>query len=318
MAAIARLVVLRLGLGALTLLVVSAVIFLSVEMLPGDLAEELLGQNASPENVALLREQLGLDQPALVRFADWLGGLMQGDLGQSLANGSEISDLILGRLGNTIFLACVAAAVAIPLAVSLGILTALYRNTVFDRLANVATLASISFPEFFIAYVLILIFAVELGILPSVSNINADMTFWELLYRSVLPAATLTAVVTAHMMRMTRASIINLLALPYIEMARLKGATPARAIIKHALPNAIAPIANVIAINLAYLITGVVIVEVVFVYPGLGQLLVDSVSRRDLPVVQASCLIFAVAYILLNILADIVSIISNPRLLRPR
>jgi len=315
---ILKLTVQRLVLGLLTLLAVSAVIFLSVELLPGDLAEELLGQSATPETVAALRKELGLDRPAFERYVGWLGSALQADFGTSLANGRKISELIAPRLLNTLYLAAIAALIAVPFAISLGVVAALYRNTLFDRLINTFTLASISFPEFFVAYILILLFAVELGILPSVSNINPSMGFWEFIYRTILPSLTLTVVVTAHMMRMTRAAIVNLLALPYIEMARLKGASQSRVIIHHALPNAIAPIANVVALNLAYLITGVVIVEVVFLYPGLGQLLVDSVSKRDLPVVQASCLIFAATYILLNLTADIISIVSNPRLLKPK
>lgn len=315
---ILKLILQRLALGLLTLLTVSAVIFLAVEMLPGDLAEELLGQSATDETVAALREQLGLDRPAVERYAEWLLGALQWDFGTSLANGREISELIGPRLANTFILAGFAAGIAVPLAITLGVLAALYRNTYFDRIVNVFALASISFPEFFVAYILILVFAVELGLFPAVANIQGGAGFWEFIYRALLPVLTLTVVVTAHMMRMTRAAIINLLALPYIEMARLKGASQRRVIVHHALPNAIAPIVNVVALNLAYLITGVVIVEVVFIYPGLGQLLVDSVSSRDLPVVQASCLIFAATYIVLNLTADVISIVCNPRLLKPK
>jgi peptide/nickel transport system permease protein len=244
--------------------------------------------------------------------------MIQGDMGRSLANQREISELIGGRLANTLFLALIAAAIAVPLALMLGILAALYRNSFFDRAVNVVTLSSISFPEFFIAYILILFLAVQWGWFPSISNVSDDLGFLERVYRSALPAFSLTLVIVAHMMRMTRASIINLLASPYIEMANLKGMTRSHIIIRHALPNALAPIINVIAINLAYLVVGVVVVEVVFVYPGLGQLLVDSVSKRDIPVVQASSLIFAAAYILLNLTADVLSIMTNPRLMHPR
>jgi peptide/nickel transport system permease protein len=197
-------------------------------------------------------------------------------------------------------------------------LAALYRNSLFDRAVNIATLSSISSPEFFLAYILILVLAVLNPVFPSLSNVYDGMPLGEKLNRTMLPALTLTLVVTAHMMRMTRAAIINLLASPYIEMARLKGISPMRVIVRHALPNALAPIINVIALNLAYLITGVVVVEVVFVYPGIGQLFVDSVKIRDIPVVQACCLIFAAAYILLNLMADILSIFSNPRLRHPK
>jgi len=279
--------------------------------------------------VNAIRRDLGLDKSLVVRYFDWLGGMVTGDLGTSFAqlnftaglggvNNVTVLDQILPRLGNTLFLAGVTAMIAVPIAVTLGILAALYRNTVFDRAANIATLSSISSPEFFMAYVLILVLAVINPILPSLSNIYDGMPFGERLEKTMLPALTLTLVVTAHMMRMTRASIINLLASPYIEMARLKGMSPMRVIVKHALPNALAPIINVIALNLAYLITGVVVVEVVFVYPGIGQLFVDSVKIRDIPVVQACCLIFAAAYILLNLTADIMSILSNPRLRHPK
>ena len=210
------------------------------------------------------------------------------------------------------------AAIAVPFAVSLGILAALFRNSWFDRSISVSTLTSISFPEFFVAYVLILWFAIKLQWFPALANIASDSPFETRVFNSILPSLTLTLVVTAHMMRMTRASIINLMASPYIEMARLKGASPSRTVLRHALPNAVAPIVNVVALNLGYLITGVVIVEVIFVYPGLGQLLVDSVTRRDLPVVQAACLIFAGTFIILNLIADVVAIVSNPRLLHPK
>ncbi len=308
----------RIALGLLTLFTISLIITFAVELLPGDLAESILGQGATPETVKVFRAELGLDKPAYQRYLSWLGGMATGDMGVSLANKREISELVGIRLNNTLFLGGVAAVFAIPLALILGILAALYRNTLYDRAVNIFTLTSISFPEFFVAYILILFFAIKFGWFPGISNVSTDLPFDEKLYRSLLPAVTLTLVVVAHMMRMTRASIINLLASPYIEMAHLKGISPIKIILRHALPNALAPIVNVIAINLAYLVVGVVIVEVVFVYPGLGQLLVDSVSKRDVPVVQACSMIFASVYILLNLSADIISIITNPRLLHPR
>ena len=313
-----KMVVQRLALGLLTLLVVSLIIFLGVELLPGDLAEAILGQAATPETVAAFRKELKLDLPPVERYFTWLYGIVQGDLGRSLANGREISELLSGRLGNTLFLAAMAAVIAVPLALTLGIVAALHRNSWFDRSINVVTLTSISFPEFFLAYILIFILAVNAGWFPSISNVSGTLPFWEMVYRCTLPALTLTLVVVAHMMRMTRAALINLLASPYIEMANLKGLKRLRIIVRHALPNALAPIINVVVINLAYLVVGVVIVEVVFVYPGMGQLLVDSVSKRDLPVVQSTSLFFAAAYILLNLLADLMAIVTNPRLLHPR
>ena len=308
----------RFGLGLVTLFVVSAIIFLGVEFLPGDIAEALLGQGASPENVAALRHKLGLDVPAHTRYINWWRNVLQGDFGTSLANGRDIAELIKIRLANTLFLAVVAASVSVPLAIIFGILAALYRNSLYDRSVNVITLGAVSAPEFLVAYILILYFSVTLGWFPSLANVDANTTFLERLHRVALPATTLTGVILAYMMRMVRASIINLLASAYIEMAHLKGMSKLRVIVKHALPNAWAPISNIIAISLAYLVVGVVVVEVVFIYPGLGQLMVDSVSTRDIPVVQACSMIFAGTYILLNLSADIVSICTNPRLLHPK
>ena len=308
----------RLALGLLSLFAVSVIIFLAVGMLPGDIAQAMLGQSATPETVAAFRAQLGLDMPPLTRFGHWIWQLLHGDLGVSLANQRPIDELVGARLGNTFSLAVLAAAVSVPLALLLGMLAALYRNSWFDRLLNTSALSAVSFPEFFVAYLLILVFAVKLNWFPSISNLAPDASFATVLERSVLPVATLSLVVIAQMMRMTRASLINLLASPYIEMARLKGISQSRIIFRHALPNALAPIVNVVALNLAYLVVGVVVVEVVFVYPGLGQLLVDSVAKRDIPVVQACSLIFAATYILLNTTADVLSIASNPRLMHPK
>ena len=318
MSHILKVIAQRIALGFLTLFTISLLITFGVEILPGDLAESILGQGATPETVKVFRTELGLDKPAHLRYLDWLGGILTGDLGVSLASKREISELVGIRLTNTIFLGGFAAAIAVPLSLFLGILAALFRNTFYDRAINTFTLTTISFPEFFVAYILILFFAIKLSWFPGISNISTELSFGEKLYRTLLPAATLTLVVLAHMMRMTRAAIINLLASPYIEMAILKGIRPMKIILRHALPNALAPIVNVVALNLAYLVVGVVIVEVVFVYPGLGQLMVDSVSKRDIPVVQACSMIFASVYILLNLLADIISIVTNPRILHPR
>lgn len=311
---ILRLVFKRLGLGVITLFVVSILIFFAVELLPGDIAQAVLGQGATPETVAALREKLGLDQPAIFRYFQWLAGALTGDFGVSLVSGERVSAAISDRFINTLFLATYAAVIAVPISIILGVIVALLRNTLFDRVANVVTLTSISSPEFFLGYILILYLAVKTNYFPAIASLSADMSFADLLHRTFLPALTLVLVVTAHMMRMTRAAIINLLASPYIEMARLKGVPPWKVIVKHALPNAWAPIINVVALNLAYLITGVVLVEVVFVYPGIGQLLVDAVAKRDFPIVQACCLIFAATFILLNLAADVGAILTNPRL----
>ncbi|MCP4232273.1 MAG: ABC transporter permease [Aestuariibacter sp.] len=315
---IANIVLKRLGLGLVTLLVISIIIFGAVELLPGDLAQAVLGQGATEENLAAYRKQLGLDRAAPIRYFEWLGNAVTGDFGNSLLSKKPVSEAIGERFGNTLFLALYAACIAVPIAIFLGVLVALYRNSVFDRVANVLTLTSISSPEFFLGYILILFVSVKWELFPAIAKIDDGMTLLEKLNRTFLPALTMVLVVVAHMMRMTRASIINLLASPYVEMARLKGVPAWKVIVKHTLPNAWAPVINVIALNLAYLITGVVLVEVVFVYPGIGQLLVDAVTKRDFPIVQACCLIFAATFILLNLAADVGSILTNPRLRHPK
>ena len=308
----------RLLLGLLALLVVSIIIAGSVELLPGDAATAILGQAATPETVAALRARLGLDLPFYQRYGEWLWAFLQGDMGVSLTNDRPVSSQIGGRFLNTLALAAFAAAIAVPLSLALGILAAIYRGSWFDKAISTSTLTAISMPEFLVGYIVIAIFAVQLDMFPSLSTLRHDISFWERLYVMVLPSITLALVVMAHMMRLTRAAIINLLASPYIEMARLKGVSTTRLIVYHALPNALSPVITVIALNLAWLIVGVVVVEVVFVYPGLGQLLVDSVAARNLPVVQASCLVFAATYVSLNLLADILAAVANPRLRHPR
>jgi peptide/nickel transport system permease protein len=316
----------RLGLGLLTLIAVSVIIFSSLELMPGGFAENILGQGATPETVAAFNKSLGLDRPALTRFFEWIFGALRGDFGKSFAgaggwreeNIRYVSDIIGPRLYNTFFLAAMTAIIAVPLALILGLLAALYRNSWFDRIVNSVTLTTIASPEFFVAYILVFFFAVKLRWFPPLSTVSDTTPFLQHLYKGALPALTLTLVIIAHMMRMTRASIISLLSSPYIEMAKLKGLTAKQVILRHALPNAWAPIATVVAFNLAYLVVGVVVVEVVFTYPGIGQLMVDSVSSRDMPVAQACALIFAATYILLNLTADIIAIVTNPRLLHPK
>ncbi len=320
---IVRTVLQRLGLGLLTLFIVSVVIFSTLEFLPGGFAEAILGQGATPETVAAFNREIGLDRPATVRYVEWIGGVVTGDFGYSYAGlggtiKRSVTAMIAPRLYNTFFLAAMAAAIAVPLSLLLGVMAALHRNSLFDRVVNSVTLTTIALPEFFVAYVLMFFFAIKLRWFYSLSTVSDTTPFLEHVGRALLPAVTLTLVIVAHMMRMTRAAIIALLSSPYIEMAQLKGVRGRDVVVRHALPNAWAPIVTVIAFNLAYLVVGVVVVEVVFVYPGIGQLMVDSVSTRDMPVVQACALIFAATYILLNLSADIISIITNPRLLHPK
>ena len=304
----------RLAFGLLTLFAISLLITVGMEFLAGDVCTEMLGQMAQPDTVAACRAELNLDRPVHIRYAEWVWNLLHGDMGVSLANRREVSELISRRIGNTLFLAGMSAVVSVPLAIGLGVLAALYRNTAFDRVISITTLSTISVPEFFVAYILMALLAVNFQVFPAISNVDSFMGFFERVKVSALPVLTLTLVVLAHMMRMTRASIVNLLASPYIEMAKLKGIRPARIILWHALPNAWAPIIQVVILNLAWLVVGVVIVEVVFVYPGLGYLMVDSVLFRDMPMVRGTAMVFATTYVLLNLLADILSILANPRL----
>lgn len=308
----------RLVFGLVTLFAITLLISLALEALPGDFAEQRLGQSATPETIAAIREQLGLNKPVLIRYIEWLGNFVQGDMGVSLSNNRPVAELLATRLGNTLFLAVASAIVAVPLALILGIIAALYRESFLDKLISTATLAAISLPEFFIGYILVALFAVYWQIFPAISSISDSMSLGDKIYASLLPVATLTFVIVAHMMRMTRAAIINLMQSPFIEMATLKGLKRFRIIVHHALPNALSPIINVIVLNLAYLVVGVVVVEVVFIYPGLGLLMIDSVTLRDLPIVQACILIFGATYITLNMLADILAIICNPRMRHPR
>lgn len=315
---IITLVVQRLALGLLLLLAVSAVIFLGVEMLPGDTAQAILGQSATPRALENLRAEMGLDQPALTRYFNWLGGIMTGDLGTSLTNKSDIAKDIGQRLGNTLFLAFWAAVISVPLAILLGLIAARYNGRWPDKLISGVTLSTISLPEFVVGYIVLYFLAVKWQLFPSVAMVFPGMTVLERLNAVILPVIVLVLVVLAHMMRMTRAAILNVMQSAYIETAELKGLSPMTVIWKHAFPNAIAPVVNVVMLNLAYLVVGVVVVEVVFVYPGMGQYLVDHVTKRDLPVVQAVGLIFAAVYIGLNILADVISILANPRLRHPK
>ena len=304
----------RLAMGFFILVGVSILITLGLEALSGDVCSAILGQAAEPATVAACQAQLGLDQPIYIRYVNWLANVLRGDLGTSLANKREVSELLGKRVGNTFYLAGTTALFAVPLGICLGVIAALYRNSLIDHTISTSTLAAISSPEFLVGYILMAFFAVNLNWLPAISNVDSSMGFWERLQVSALPVMTLMLVTVAHMMRMTRASIVNLLASPYIEMAKLKGLKSSRIIIKHALPNAWSPIIQVVVLNLAYMIVGVVVIEVVFVYPGMGALIVDGVLLRDMPVVQGTAMVFATVYVLLFLLADILSMLANPRL----
>ena len=308
----------RLGLGIITLWVVSVLVFAGTEILPGDVAQAILGQSATPEAVEAIRDQLQLDRPAVVRYVDWLTNLLRGDLGISLAANMEISEMISGRFKNTLVLASLTALLAVPLSLAMGLAAAMFPGGRVDRLVTISTLFLLSVPEFFIAATLVLIFAVHLQWLPAITYMTEYESIWQLMESLALPILTLTTSVVAHMSRMTRAAIINVMTSPYIEMAILKGVPRGRIVLRHALFNAVGPVVNVIALNLAYLVSGVVIVETVFAYPGLAKLMVDAVSRRDMPLVQACAMIFCTAYILFILIADVLAILANPRLRQPK
>ncbi len=313
-----KLIAQRVALGMTLLLAVSVVIFMGTQLLPGDVATAILGQSATPEALANLRAELGLDQPLVTRYLHWLGGILTGDLGTALSNGQDIASSLGERLGNTIFLAACAAAIAVPIAVALGILAVRFHGGLFEKSISGFVLVATALPDFFIGYVLMLVFAVNLQWFPSISNVSSGMPFSERLEAVALPALALSLGVLAHIMRMTRAAVLSVMQSPYIETAELKGIRPIKVVRRHALPNAIGPIINAIMLNLAHLIVGVVVIEVIFVYPGMGQYLVDHVVKRDMPVVQAVGLVFAAVYIFLNMVADISAIYANPRLRHPK
>ena len=313
-----RMVLQRILIGLVTLWVVSVLVFVMTSLLPGDVAQIVLGQSATPESLAAYRAERGLDQPLLFQYFAWLGNMVTGDLGTSKAGGASISSLISGRLYNTMFLAAIVALISVPLSVALGLLAAMFPGTWIDRSLTFSTLALISVPEFFIATFMVLIFAVKLGWLPSIAHMAPEDGFWEMARGLAMPLITLIIVVSAQMIRMTRAGILNVMNSPYIEMAILKGVPRKRIILRHAFYNTIGPIVNVIALNLAYLVSGVVIVETIFAYPGLAKLMIDGVQTRDLPLVQACAMIFCGTYVILIILADVAAIMANPRLRNPK
>lgn len=306
----------RLGIALITLLIVSFAVFFATELLPGDVAEILLGQAATPEAVAGLRTAMGLDEPAIWRFLSWLGGLASGDLGMSYVNKMAVADLLSGRLMNTLRLAGIVTLVCVPVALTLGIAAAMWRGSWLDRLVSVLTISVISVPEFMVATLAVLIFAVWLDWLPALSfGVNVD-SIGAMLRAYAMPVISLSFVVSAQMIRMTRAAVIETINTPYVEMALLKGASRTRMVLRHALPNALGPIANAVALSLSYLVGGVIIVETVFNYPGVAKLMVDAVSTRDLPLIQSCAMIFCLSYLMLITLADMIAILSNPRLRR--
>ncbi|MBE8603374.1 ABC transporter permease [Pseudomonas cyclaminis] len=304
----------RLGAGVVTLLIVSMVVFAITAVLPGDAAQQALGQFATPEQVAALRLQLGLDQPGVLRYLHWLMSLLTGDMGVSVSNAMPVGELMAGRVPNTLMLAGATALVSVPVALVLGIGSAMGRGGRIDSCLSFVTLAMVAVPEFLVATLAVLIFAVNLGWLSALSYASDISSPLQFMRTYALPVMTLCCVIVAQMARMTRAAVIDQLDSPYVEMARLKGVSPIRIVLRHALPNAIGPIANAIALSLSYLLGGVVIVETIFNYPGIASLMVDAVTNRDMALVQACTMLFCAAYLGLVLLADLCAILSNPRL----
>ncbi|MBB3383289.1 MULTISPECIES: ABC transporter permease [unclassified Rhizobium] len=311
---VSNLILNRLFITIITLLIVSFAVFFATSMLPGDTASILLGQAATPEAVAGLRKAMHLDEPAILRFLEWLLGLIRGDLGTSYANNMPVAELIGRRLVATLELAAITTLVSVPLALLLGITSAMLRGSYYDRIVTIISIGVISVPEFMVATLAVLLFAVYLRWLPALSSISQVHTVFDLLKIYAMPVITLTFVISAQMIRMTRAALIETLKTPYVEMALLKGASRGRMVFRHALPNALGPIVNAIALSLSYLVGGVIIVETIFNYPGIAKLMVDAVATRDLPLIQSCAMIFCVGYLLLITVADIVAILSNPRL----
>lgn len=310
---ILTLILRRIGSGLLTLLIVSALVFLITSMLPGDAAQMILGQSATPETVAALRQQLGLDQPLIMRYFSWLAGMFQGDFGTSFASNLPVTQLVAQRIPATFQLAATTTLVSVPVALIIGITAAMKRGSLLDRALVVSTMAVVAVPEFLVATVAVIIFAVKLQWVPAMSLGSTHQDFLGFLRTFALPVMTLCCVVVAQMARMTRAAIVNQMDSPYLEMTLLKGVSPLRAMLRHALPNAVGPIANAISLSLSYLFGGVIIIESIFSYPGLASQMVDAVSNRDLPVVQLCVMFFAVCYLVLLLIADVLTIAFNPK-----
>ena len=308
------LIVRRLLLSVVTLSIVAVVVFAVTELLPGDWATAYFGREATPESLELLRAKLGLDLPATERFANWFGRAVRGDLGSSLAREEPVLGLIASRMEKTLLLGGVAGLVAIPLALALGIIAGLTRGRRVDVAISTISLIGMSLPEFVVGTVLIFALSITLPIFPALTIVRADTSFVDFLPNIVLPAATLTIVWVAYILRMVRTTMIDVLASEYVEMATLKGIPRARVVLRHALPNALLPTINVIALMMAALLGGVVVIETVFNYPGVGRLLVTAIRARDVPLIQGIAITVAIMYVTINLVADLLTTSLDPRL----
>jgi peptide/nickel transport system permease protein len=310
-----RLIARRLALGVLTLFLISLVVFAAVLALPGDAATAILGRDATPERIAALREQLNLNDSVVTQYLDWIGGVLTGSFGESAATQQPVSELLSDRVVNTGFLVFVAAVVAVPLSIAIGVWTAMRRDRPVDHVVSNSSLVLAALPEFVIGIGLILLFATSVfKWFPAVSLLAPDEKAWSNPNVVVLPAATLVLAVTPYISRIMRGSMIEVLESEYVTMARLKGLSERTVIWRHAVPNAIVPAIQVTALQLAWMAGGVVVVEFVFSYPGIGSLFIDAVDNRDMPVVQTITMLAAAIYVVLNLLADLATIAVTPRL----
>jgi peptide/nickel transport system permease protein len=309
-----KLVIMRIGMAAITLLLVSLIVFSILEILPGDVATRILGRDATPESLDVLRNELGLNRPALTRYLTWLGELLRGDLGRSLVSNRPVADILGMRIYNTMLLSLYAFLVYLPLTTVPALLQAIWRDRPIDHVFSIVTLILLSMPDFLLATILLFTFVVVIPVLPAMSLVDESSSAWDYFRAMTLPAVTLAIVMAVYAVRMLRDNLIEVLDSDYIRMAELKGLSAGRVLVRHALPNALSPTLNVTALNLAYLVGGVVVVERVFSYPGFGNLLVDSLQLRDLPVIESTVMIAALVYVLANLLADVTGILLNPRL----
>jgi peptide/nickel transport system permease protein len=304
----------RLSLGLITVILVSIIIFTGVEFLPGDACTAFLEREAQGKLLENCRQDLNLNRPAIDRYIDWASSAMVGDLGLSVNGQQSIAELVGNRMNNSLLLAFCALLVGVPLAIFFGVITALWRDKPIDLFFSTAAIFAMTIPEFVSSTVLILVFSVWLGWLPGIVLTSANASAAEFFPEIILPVIVVAMVMTAHILRMVRTSVIDVLASDYVRMATLKGVPYWQIVFHHVLPNALLPAINVVALTIAWLLGGVVVIEVVFNYPGLGRMMIDSISDRDLPVVQAIALILATVYVSVNLTADLLTMIANPRL----
>jgi peptide/nickel transport system permease protein len=315
---ILSLIITRTGWGIFSVLVVSVIVYASTLVLPGDAAQAILGQQANPERLAVLREQLGLDKSAWAGFVDWFTGIFRGDLGTSLSTQQPVTQLLGPKLLNSGALVLVAAVVSTVIGVTLGALTASRRDGVLDHVLGIVSLVGSALPEYIVGVFVVLFLAVNVHAFPAISVLAPGEHIWDEPSKLVLPVLTLTIVVVPYILRMCRGSVIEALDSDYAEVARLKGVGPRRLLFRHALPNALAPTVQVVGLSLIYLAGGIVLVETVFQFPGIGLALVDAIASRDVPVIQALVLLLSTCYVVLNILADVAVLMVTPRRRLPR